>query len=95
MGFVFTKKLVEKIGLLNEIYGMMHFYDMDFSLASLKAGYRNVAINVLGFHVGNVGTTRRSDFYKKLVPNDLKLYNTNSKIFKRKWKDMLPYDVRG
>ena len=94
MCFVFTKKLVEKIGLLDEIYGLMHFYDMDFSLASLKAGCRNVAVNVLGFHVGNGGTTRRSDYYKNLVPNDLKLYYRNSKIFKRKWKDMLPYDVR-
>ena len=94
MCFVFTKKLIEKIGLLDEIYGMMHFYDMDFSLSSLKAGYRNVAVNVLAFHVGNGGTTRRSDDYKQLVPNDLKLYNRNSKIFKRRWKDMLPYDVR-
>ena len=92
--FVFTRKLTEKIGLLDETYGMMHFYDMDFSLASLKAGYRNVAINVLAFHVGNGGTTRRSDYYKQLIPNDLKLYNRNSKIFKRKWKDMLPYDAR-
>ena len=94
MCFVFTKKLVAEIGPLDEIYGMMHFYDMDFSLASLKAGYRNVAVNVLGFHVGNGGTTRRSDYYKTLVPNDLKLYNQNSKIFKRKWKDMLPLDTR-
>lgn len=94
MCFVFAKKLVERIGLLDEIYGMMHFYDMDFSLASLKAGYRNVAVNVLAFHVGNGGTTRRSDFYKRLVPNDLKLYNKNSAIFKKKWKEMLPYDVR-
>jgi GT2 family glycosyltransferase len=94
MLFVFTKKLVEKIGLLDEMYGMMHFYDMDFSLASLKAGYRNVAVNVLAFHVGNGGTTRRSDYYKRLVPDDLRLYNKNSKIFKRKWKHILPYDVR-
>ena len=94
MCFVFNKGLIETIGLLDETYGMMHFYDMDFSLASIKAGYRNVAVNVLGFHVGNGGTTRRSDFYKDLVPNDLKLYNRNSAIFKRKWKDILPCDVR-
>ncbi|MEA3305806.1 MAG: glycosyltransferase [Candidatus Omnitrophota bacterium] len=93
--FVFTKKLVEKIGFLDETYGMMHFYDMDFSLASLKAGYRNTAVNVLAFHVGNGGTTRRSDYYKRLIPNDLKLYNRNSRIFKKKWKNMLPCDVRG
>jgi len=92
--FVFPKKLIKEIGLLDETYGMMHFYDMDFSLASLKAGYRNVAVNVLAFHVGNGGTTRRSDYYKSLVPDDLRLYNKNSKIFKRKWKGMLPYDVR-
>ena len=92
--FVFTKRLVKEIGFLDETYGMMHFYDMDFSLRSLKAGYRNVAINVLAFHIGNGGATRRSDYYKRSVPNDLKLYNKNSKIFKRKWKDMLPYDVR-
>ncbi|MBN1872339.1 MAG: glycosyltransferase [Candidatus Omnitrophica bacterium] len=94
MCFVFAKSFVEKIGILDETYGMMHFYDMDFSLSSLKAGYRNVAVNVLGFHVGNGGTTRRSDFYKDLVPNDLKLYNRNSAIFKKKWKDVLPCDVR-
>ncbi len=92
--FVFSKRLVEAIGMLDETYGMMHFYDMDFSLASIKAGYRNVAVNVLAFHVGNGGTTRRSDYYKRLIPNDLKLYNRNSKIFKRKWRDMLPCDVR-
>ncbi len=94
MCFVFTKALIEEIGLLDETYGMMHFYDMDFSLASLKAGYRNVAVNVLAFHIGNGGVTRRSDFYKRLVPDDLKLYNRNSAIFKKKWKDILPYDVR-
>ena len=92
--FVFTKNLVKKIGLLDETYGMMHFYDMDFSLASIRAGYRNVAVNVLAFHVGNGGTTRRSDFYKQLVPNDLKLYNKNSRIFKKKWRKFLPCDVR-
>jgi len=92
--FVFTKSLVEKIGLLDETYGMMHFYDMDYSLASIKAGYRNVAVNVLAFHVANGGTTRSSDFYKRLVPNDLKLYNKNSAIFQKKWKGMLPCDVR-
>ena len=94
MCFVFKKNLVREIGLLDETYGMMHFYDMDFSLASLKAGYRNVAVNVLAFHVGNGGTTRRTDFYKDLVSSDLKLYNRNSKIFKGKWKGMLPCDVR-
>lgn len=92
--FVFTKSLIEKAGALDEVYGMMHFYDMDFSLASIKAGYRNVAVNILAFHVGNGGTTRRSDFYKKLIPNDLKLYNKNSAIFQKKWRGMLPYDVR-
>lgn len=94
MCFMFTKSLVQKIGLLDETYGMMHFYDMDFSLASIKAGYRNAAVNVLAFHVGNGGTTRRSDFYKDLVPNDLKLYNKNSAIFQKKWRGMLPCDVR-
>ena len=94
MCFMFTKSLVQKIGLLDETYGMMHFYDMDFSLACIKAGYRNVAVNVLAFHVGNGGTTRRSDFYKNLVPNDLKLYNKNSAIFQKKYKGMLPCDVR-
>ena len=92
--FVFTKGLIEKTGVLDETYGMMHFYDMDFSLAGIKAGYRNVAVNVLAFHVGNGGTTRRSDFYKNLVPNDLKLYNKNSAIFQKKWRGMLPCDVR-
>lgn len=92
--FAFARKLIDRIGLLDETYGMMHFYDMDFSLASLKAGYRNVAVNVSAFHIGNGGITRRSDYYKILVPDDLKLYNRNSNIFKRKWKDMLPCDVR-
>ncbi|MBL7071880.1 MAG: glycosyltransferase [Candidatus Omnitrophica bacterium] len=92
--FIFTKSLIAKTGLLDEAYGMMHFYDMDFSLASIKAGYRNVAVNVLAFHVGNGGTTRRSDFYKSLVPDDLKLYNKNSALFKKKWSDLLPYDAR-
>ena len=50
--------------------------------------------NICAFHIGNGGVTRRSDFYKRLVPDDLKLYNRNSAIFKKKWKDMLPYDVR-
>ncbi len=94
MCFMFTMSLIRKIGMLDEIYGMMHFYDMDFSLASIKAGYRNAAVNVLAFHVGNGGTTRRSDFYKKLVPSDLKLYNKNSAIFQKKYRNMLPCDVR-
>lgn len=94
MCFVFTKRLIQDTGLFDEAYGMMYFYDTDFSLASLKAGYKNVAVNVLAFHIGNGGTTRNSESYKRLVPDARKLCNRNSEIFKRKWKDMLPCDVR-
>jgi len=94
MCFLIKKAVIKEIGALDETYGLMHFYDMDISLASIRAGYRNVAVNVLAFHVGNGGTTRRTDFYKDLVPDDLRLYNKNSAIFKRKWRDMLPCDVR-
>lgn len=94
-GLCFTarRRLLDKTGGLNEDYGYMHCYDLDISLASLKLGYRNVVVNVEAMHISNGGITRRTRFYKEVVPDDYRLLNTNYKKFSKRWKNALPCEV--
>lgn len=88
---IMTKKdVIDRIGFYDEAYGYMHFYDMDYSLRSLNAGFKNVVVNIRAMHIRNGGITRRSVYYKRFVRDDVGLYKKNSRIFRRKWGHMLP-----
>ena len=83
----------KKIGGFDEAYGLMHLYDLDISLKSIAAGARNVIVNMEAMHIYNGGVTRKTRQYKKLVPDDTKLLNKNSRIFFDKWRKFLPVEV--
>jgi len=84
------KSVFRELGSFEESYGFMHFYDLDISLKAIKAGYKNAVINIEALHINNGGITRKTSSYKKNVPDDLKLYNKNSRLFHKKWGKSFP-----
>jgi glycosyltransferase involved in cell wall biosynthesis len=72
--------------------------DRDISLESLRRGYKNIVVNVPCHHIG--GVTGESDIYQKWLEKrtgskfeDGKIHNANAKLFKDKWKEVLPLYV--
>jgi len=92
--FIMRREFLEKAGTLDETYGYMHCYDMDVSLASVNAGFRNVVVKTEAMHIGNGGITRKTREYKELVGDDYGLLKRNCKILARKWRDLLPLKVQ-
>lgn len=91
--FVLRRELITRIGGLDETYGYMHCYDLDLSLASIDAGFKNVVVNVSALHIGNGGMTRKLQDYKDLVKDDYGLLKKNCKILAKKWRRLLPLKV--
>ncbi len=91
--FVMRGELIDKIGGLDETYGYMHCYDLDVSMQSIAAGFKNVIIKVRALHLANGGMTRKTREYKKIVKDDYGLLKKNCKIFARKWRHMLPLKI--
>ena len=91
--FVVHKELLNYIKGLDEVYGYMHCYDLDLSLQSIEAGFKNVVVKIAAMHIGNGGMTRKLREYKSIVKDDYALLKKNCKIFARKWQHMLPLKV--
>ena len=91
--FVMSAALIGKIRGLDETYGYMHCYDLDVSLQSIEAGFKNVVVKVAAMHIGNGGMTRKLREYKELVKDDYGLLKRNCKILSRKWRHLLPLKV--
>jgi len=93
MCFVAKRELLERIKGFDESFGFMHCYDLDISLASIAAGFRNVVVKVEAMHVGNGGRSRRDPAYKQYVKDDYGLLNKNCKILSHKWRHLLPLRI--
>jgi len=91
--FVMRRELLDKVKGLDETYGYMHCYDLDISMESIAAGFKNVVVKIEAMHVGNGGRTRRLREYKEVVKDDYGLLKRNCKIFANKWKRMLPLKI--
>ena len=91
--FAMRKELLGKIKGFDVEYGYMHCYDLDISLQSIEAGFKNVVVKIEAMHIGNGGRTRRTPEYKVLVKDDYGLLKRNCKIFARKWAHMLPLKI--
>ena len=91
--FVMRRELVNKISGLDETYGYMHCYDLDISMQSIAAGFKNVVVKVPALHLANGGMTRKTREYKKIVKDDYGLLKKNCKIFAHKWRNMLPLKI--
>ncbi len=91
--FVMRRELLDNIGGLDESFGYMHCYDLDISLRSIDAGYRNVVVKVEAMHVGNGGRTRNMKGYRQIVKDDYGLLKKNCKILADRWRKILPLKV--
>ena len=91
--FVIARRFFEKSKGFDETFGYMHCYDLDISLQSISAGFRNVVVKVAAMHIGNGGMTRRLGEYKELVKDDYGLLKKNCKIFSDKWRHLLPVKI--
>jgi GT2 family glycosyltransferase len=87
------RQMLEKVKGFDETYGYMHCYDLDISLQSIEAGFKNIAVKVEAMHIGNGGITRKTREYKELVRDDYGLLKRNCKIFSRKWRHLLPVKI--
>ncbi len=76
-----SRELYEKVGPLDEQYGIGMFEDDDYSRASESVGYRNVlAEDVFVHHFGSVS-------FKKLDDADyMEVHARNRKYFEKKWR---------
>jgi len=90
---VMRRDMLNRIKGFDEAYGYMHCYDLDLSLQSIAAGYRNVVVNVEAMHLANGGMTRKTRAYKDLVKDDTGLLRKNCRIFSKKWAHLLPLNV--
>jgi len=91
--FVIKRELLDKVHGLDEAFGYMHCYDLDISLRSIDAGYRNVVVKIEAMHVGNGGRTRNMKGYREIVKDDYGLLKKNCKILAQRWRGMLPLKV--
>ena len=91
--FIMSRRFLEKSEGFDESYGYMHCYDLDISLQSIRAGFRNVVVKVAAMHIGNGGMTRRLGEYKDLVKDDYGLLKKNCNIFAGKWHALLPVKI--
>lgn len=91
--FVMSRKLLGKVAALDEAYGYMHCYDLDISLASIAAGFKNVVVKAAAMHIANGGMTRKTQGYKELVKDDYALLKRNCRILASKWRGMLPLRI--
>lgn len=75
-----SRKLYDQVGPLDENYGIGMFEDDDYSVASKRAGFRNVmAEDVFIHHFGSVS-------FKKLEDETyMALHSKNRKYFEQKW----------
>ena len=91
--FVVRRSLIDRIGALDETFGYMHCYDLDISLKSIDAGFRNVVVKCAAMHIGNGGMTRKLRDYKEFVKDDYGLLKKNCRMLERKWRHLLPLKV--
>lgn len=91
--FVMRRQLIECVKGLDETYGYMHCYDLDISLQSIEAGFKNVVVRVEAMHIANGGITRKTREYKELVKDDYGLLKRNCKMLARKWRHILPVKI--
>ena len=72
-------ELLEKVGILDEIFGMGNFEDDDYCLRTMQAGYKCVIDNaVFIYHFG-------SQTFRKSTEDFRELMKKNQLLFKKKW----------
>ena len=77
---MFSRALTEKIGLLDEHYGIGMFEDDDYSVAAEKAGFQLIlAEDVFIHHYGSVSFKKLQDEVHR------KLFEKNKAYFEQKW----------
>lgn len=82
------------IGLrMDETLGIMHYYDMDFSMQYAEAGYRSYVAGIDCKHLAGFGwdsSTTSPDYLTVVGGSDAVYYEEVRERFKRKWQHMLP-----
>lgn len=89
--------VIRNLGLqLDEIYGLMHYYDLDLSMQYKQRGYRLFVMDGSAEHFAEdpgKSTRANKDYLNKIGMADSVYYQKNGKIFLDKWKNYLPMEV--
>lgn len=77
---MFSRKLIDRIGLLDEHYGIGMFEDDDYCFAAQRAGYENLLIeDVFVHHFGSIS-------FKKIENEEYKkIFDANRSYYEEKW----------
>lgn len=79
--------------LLDERYGMMHYYDLDLSMQFIDAGFKVYAAAVDHEHYGSIlgRSARCEETYLEEIDRDDEAYmDERREMFRSKWERMLP-----
>jgi len=87
---VIKRAVIEKIGKVDEIYGLAYFDDVDYSVTAIESGFKALkALDTYVYHHRNV------TFFEILKgPKWNKLHEKNKLIYHRKWGRPLRIAIR-
>jgi GT2 family glycosyltransferase len=95
---IFSMKMVREAGGIDQHYRYHHLYDRDLPLTALSLGYKNIVVNVSCHHWS--GLTANQSEYQVWINQKLNrekaddhTHRVNSKLFAKKWADVLPLYV--
>lgn len=96
MMMIFRKEMLDKNGGFDQRYKFHHLYDRGYALDSLRAGYKNIVVNVPCHHVSGI-TANRPEYQTWIdtqigtqnFTGDKWTHDHNTDLFKEKFKDAL------
>ncbi len=94
---VFSMEMLRKAKGFDQRYHFHHLYDRDAALESISHGYKNIVVDVPCHHLCGL-TANRSEYQTWIdsrtqntgFTGDKWTHDENTKIFEKKWKDVLP-----
>lgn len=97
-GMILSMKFLKDSGGFDTNLKYHHYYDRDISLESLRHGYKNVVVDILNHHTGNIAASNDlyQEWQKKEIGNatdSIRIHNENKEYFINKWKEVLPLYV--
>lgn len=96
----FRMEMLKKVGGFDQRYMFHHLYDRDVCLESIRAGYKNIVVDIPSHHMS--GLTANRGEYQEWINNqtsgirgdvesgDKFTHDHNSELFAQKWHGCLP-----
>ena len=94
---IFRMEVLKKSNGFDQRYHYHHLYDRDAALEVIKHGYKNIVVDVPCHHLSGL-TANRSEYQTWIdmktknagFTGDKWTHDENTRLFTKKWKDVLP-----